>query len=92
VREPDFDVDWVDYGREPRVASNPNFPSGVDLDVSKGAERTCTAALPYPARRIGAYLVECRRCAVNALVTTAGRVDDPRSIKLACKDQPKKEH
>jgi hypothetical protein len=79
-------IRWVDSGREPRIASNPNFPDGIDLDVSNGAERTCMRNLSYPARRCGYFLIECRKCGQSAAITTAGRRDDPRSIKLACLD------
>ena len=80
-----FIVTWLDSGKEPRVAPNPRFANGIDLDGSDGAATTCTAALPYPARRIGAYHVECRICGMRVGCTTAGRPDDPRSYKMACK-------
>lgn len=80
-------VEWVDAGREPRAAPNPNFPKGVDIDLTKGAPAICQTALPYPAPRCGAYVIECMRCDQRALVTTAGRPDDPRSIKLACRSR-----
>ena len=79
-----FMVSWHDAGLEPRVAPNPNYPNGIDLDCSDGAERTCTVTLPCPARRIGYYVVRCRRCGYSVAVTTAGRPDDPRSIKMPC--------
>jgi hypothetical protein len=47
--------------------------------------RTCSVALPHPAKRCGYYLVKCVACGQNALVTTAGRPDDPKSLKLACR-------
>jgi hypothetical protein len=83
----DFKVDWIDRGANPTQQPNPAHPRGVDLDLSQGRP-SCMAALPYPAPRIGFYRVECKRCGSNALITTAGRQDDPRSIKLACKDKP----
>lgn len=78
-------VTWRDAGCEPTQPPNPKYPMGIDLDVSNGAERTCKAALPYPAKRIGAYVIECPVCGARVSCTTAGRVDDPRSIKMACK-------
>lgn len=78
-------VEWIDAGREPQCAPDPRFPNGVDIDVSKPGELTCQTALPYPALRCGQFLVSCSKCGFNALVTTAGRPDDPRSIKIPCK-------
>ncbi len=83
----DFTIQWLDGGREPQCAPDPRFPEGRDLDVSAGAAKTCETALPYPAKRCGAYLVVCRRCAYRVGVTTAGRPDDPRSVKIACYGQ-----
>ena len=80
-----FSVEWFDRGREPQCKPNPNFPEGVDLDSSGGSEPTCTVDLPYPAVRCGYYFIECETCGLRAIATTAGRPDDPRSIKLACK-------
>lgn len=76
---------WVDRGREPQAPPDPTHPNGIDLDLSKGATRTCLTPLPYPAKRCGLYLVKCDRCGLTTMVTTAGRRDDPRSLKLACR-------
>lgn len=78
-------VQWIDQGRDPQCAPDPAFPSGMDADVSEGAAKTCTTALPYPAKRIGLYKVECPVCGLRVAITTAGRPDDPRSLKVACK-------
>ena len=77
-------VVWLDLGLEPRQPPNPKYPRGIDIDVSANAERTCTVLLPYPAKRIGHYMIKCDDCGAQMMVTTAGRVDDPRSIKLGC--------
>lgn len=79
-----FKIGWEDSGREPRCAPNSAFPNGVDADCSAGAAATCTATLPYPAKRCGLYVVECEVCGVRVGITTAGRPDDPRSVKIAC--------
>lgn len=76
---------WVDRGFEPRNPPDPDYPDGIDCDVSNGASQTCSVALPHPARRCGYWLIKCDRCGANALITTAGRIDDPRSATLACK-------
>jgi hypothetical protein len=77
-------VEWIDGGREPTQEPNPMFPDGVDLDIAR-ERKGCETALPYPAKRIGYYYVECDVCGTTALATTAGRSDDPRSIRLPCK-------
>lgn len=78
-------IEWIDAGREPKVQPNPNFPEGRDVDASGGAEATCATDLPYPAKRIGHYLLECETCGQRIAITTAGRPDDPRTVKVACK-------
>lgn len=80
-------VHWHDSGKEPECAPNPEYPNGIDLDCAMGAERACTVRLPYPARRCGSYLIECSECGMSVVCTTAGRPDDPRSIKLPCKER-----
>lgn len=77
---------WHDSHREPQSPSNPEYPNGIDLDMSGGAEQICYTALPYPAKRCGHYLIKCTTCGLTALITTAGRPDDPRSVKLRCKE------
>lgn len=78
-------VTWHDAGRDPQNPPNPAYPNGIDLDCSAGAQATCTEPLPYPAKRCGQYLVACATCGQRIVVTTAGRTDDPRSVKIACK-------
>jgi hypothetical protein len=80
-------VEWIDGGREPKNKPDPDFPEGRDLD-SAGDRKSCQTALPWPARRIGYYYVACDVCGTNALITTAGRSDDPRSVRLPCKGLP----
>jgi hypothetical protein len=77
-------VTWIDGHREPKLPPKPDYPDGIDLDVSAGAKLNCTVALSYPAKRCGFYLIICSGCDQRTLVTTAGRRDDPRSIKIAC--------
>jgi len=78
-------VKWIDRGRRPTQKPNPNYPDGIDLDMSDGAQKTCTVKLePYPTPRCGLFAVSCSRCSLSVLITTAGRPDDPRSVKLAC--------
>jgi hypothetical protein len=78
-------VTWIDHGRDPKHPPDPDYLNGMDLDVSGGAVKTCLTALPYPAARCGMYVLHCETCGMRTVVTTAGRVDDPRSIKIACR-------
>lgn len=82
-----WQINWHDSGREPCVAPNPAYPEGVDVDISAGALTHCRAALPYPARRCGAYIIRCLQCGFRGAVTTAGRPDDPRSVTVRCKEE-----
>jgi len=85
-------VTWVQTDwRKGAGKVNPLCPKGIEVDVSGGAKHTCSAELPYPAPCIGYYLVVCERCGLKVGVTAASRVDDPRSIRVACKPR-KKEH
>lgn len=77
-------IRWIDRHREPQCPPNPDYPAGKDVDMSNGADKTCEAPLPHPAPRCGYYIVECETCGFRAVITTAGRPDDPRSVKIAC--------
>jgi hypothetical protein len=78
-------VEWQDAGREARSPSDPAYPDGIDLDFSQGAAPACSTPLPYPAPRCGVWLVSCSECGLRVVITAAGRRDDPREVKLACK-------
>jgi len=78
-------VEWIDRGREPQCPPDPNFPRGRDCDVSNGVNPSCKTDLPYPAKRCGYYFLKCDTCGQTALITTAGRPDDPRSFRMPCK-------
>lgn len=79
-----FEVCFLDSGREPQCPPDPQFPSGRDVAIST-AEPACTAQLPYPAPRCGAMVAVCRICGVRVAVTVAGRVDDPRTVRIPCR-------
>jgi hypothetical protein len=83
-------VKWHDHGLWPELEPDTRYPMGVDLDISRGAPKTCSAELPYPAKRCGHYEITCPSCGLRVAATTAGRKDDPRSIRVACKLQPAK--
>lgn len=80
-----FDIEWLDAGREPHCPPDPDYPNGKDIDAAVGARRACEVLLKYPAKRCGAYTIECRLCRLRTAVTTTGRPDDPRSVRLPCK-------
>lgn len=82
----DKEINWIDAQVVSQYPPNPDYPNGIDIDVTKGNEKSCTVLLPYPAKRIGAYHIYCKTCGLNAGVTTAGRIDDPKSVKLACQE------
>ncbi len=79
-----IEVNWIDRGREPQCPPDPAYPKGIDLDCSGGARVTCKTDLPYPAKRCGYFVVGCATCGQKIIITTAGRPDDPRSVKMAC--------
>jgi hypothetical protein len=81
----DIEVIWIDHRREPQCAPDPQYPCGIAVDISEEGKPSCMTLLDYPARRCGVYLIQCRRCGAHLAVTTAGRVDDPYSVKLACR-------
>ena len=76
---------FIDSGREPKNAPNPNYPDGMDIDISRGASKCCIVELPYPAPRCGQWMIGCDECQQVNIVTAAGRIDDPRSVKIACR-------
>jgi phage FluMu protein Com len=82
-----FRVTWVDRYQEPQCKPDPRYPDGVDLDISGGKSPNCSTDLPYPAKGIGHFEIKCLNCKQVVGVTTAGRPDDPRSIKIACLSQ-----
>ena len=80
-----FNIEWIDGGKEPKCKPDPLYPNGKNIDVSDGNSDACLIVLPYPAKRCGIYIAECRVCGYKVMATTAGRPDDPRMIKVACK-------
>lgn len=76
-------VKWFDGGHEPTQKPDPAFPRGTDYDISEGAQ-SCVTGLPYPAKRIGRFLIHCRVCNYRMIISTAGRPADPRLIRVPC--------
>ena len=81
-------IQWIDSNAEPKKPPNPKYPNGIDLDMAKQAEKSCLVMLPYPAKRIGYFDIECTGCGLRVAISTAGRRDDPRSVRVACKGRP----
>lgn len=77
-------VTFLSHNRKPQVAPDPAHPNGIDLDLTDGAKSACLADLPYPAECCGVLIVRCDQCGYSAAITTAGRVDDPKTVKLPC--------
>lgn len=80
----DLSVTFISHRRKAKCAPHPDYPNGIDIDMTKGAKVGCLADLPYPAKCCGILIVRCEKCGESAAITTAGRVDDPRTVKLAC--------
>lgn len=82
-----IDVAFNDSGREPTQKPNPAYPEGMDVNLAEPGAKSCTRNLPYPAPRCGTYSIICRTCGYSAIITVAGRRDDPRTIMLPCKNR-----
>lgn len=80
-----FLTDWVDQHRESTYPANPSYPHGSAIDVALDAAHACRVQLPWPAARCGLWVVTCRACGYAISLTTAGRADDPRSVRMPCK-------
>lgn len=78
-------VEFIDSGREPLCKPDPAYPKGRDIDISDGAQHTCLVNIPYPAPRCGLMAVTCEKCDIRIALTVAGRPDDPRTVKIACR-------
>ena len=80
-----IEVTFLSHHRKPQCAPDPKHPNGIDLDLTDGAAVACLAELPYPAECCGVLIIHCKTCDYSAAITTAGRIDDPRTVKLPCK-------
>lgn len=81
-----IEVTFVDSGHEPREKPDPNFPNGRAINCAPNPlVKTCTFNLPYPAPRVGSYLISCMTCDFRGVISVAGRPDDPNVITLPCK-------
>lgn len=77
-------AEWISKGRKAQHPSNPKYPNGIDVNLAP-SRPFCSIKLDYPAPAVGMWAITCVRCGETAMVTAAGRPDDPRSVKLPCK-------
>lgn len=83
-----FEVEFIPSGRgKAQCPPDPNYPNGIKLDLRQhvGVLPSCEVKLPYPAPECGSFAVHCKECDFNAVVTAAGRPDDPTSLTIPCK-------
>jgi hypothetical protein len=69
---------------------DPDYPNGKLIEPLGVAASTpaCLLELPYPAPGVGHWKVTCLRCHAKVAVRTAGRKDDPHSVRVVCKHPP----
>lgn len=77
-------VRFIDGGRKTKCPSDPRYPAGQTIDVSKDEALICEFDISYPAPGCGIMLVECE-CGFRAALSVAGRADDPRKLIVGCK-------
>lgn len=80
-----FRLDWLDRHREPVGPPDPTYPHGVAIDVALDAMKACRVELPCPAARCGLWVVVCQECGFAIALATAGRADDPCSVRVPCR-------
>lgn len=80
-----FFVDWVDQQYETTQPPDPTYPNGTAIDVAMDAPRACRIELPCPAPRCGLFVITCRACGYSIALATAGRADDPRTVRMPCR-------
>ena len=82
----EFDVNFLSHNRKAKVAPNPAYPNGIDVNMRTDKDDPfCIVELPYPAECCGVWLVKCKTCGIAVAITAAGRPDDPRSASVSCK-------
>lgn len=79
------EISFNDSGRKATQPANPKYPNGVDVNAAPPGRKACTWNVPYPAPGVGTYSVVCKDCGYTALMSVAGRADDPRTIRIPCK-------
>lgn len=82
--KPPFDIVWLSEKRLAQHPPNPDYPTGIALDLAPEKGPACLAELPYPAPCVGTWSIICQTCRRSIMVTAAGRADDPVSVRIGC--------
>lgn len=80
-----FKIELINRQGPATEKANKRYPNGIEMDVTEG-RKGCVVTLPYPAEERGHWMVKCRSCGSQMLITAAGRRDDPRSLKIPCRN------
>lgn len=81
-----FDINFIKSGRgKAQFASNPKYPDGINIDIA-GSKKGCLVKLDYPAPECGTWIIKCNKCLLTIGLTAAGRIDDPVSVIIPCKN------
>lgn len=80
-----FLIDWIDAHRESAHPADPDYPEGIAIDVAQEAPRACRVQLESPAKGRGLWVISCRACGYAIALATAGRADDPCSVRVPCR-------
>jgi hypothetical protein len=75
---------WYGTRRQAESPPDPHYPLGMLVDGT-GGRPSCSVSLTSPAPCIGEWFIRCDQCGMTALVTAAGRADDPHTVRLPCK-------
>jgi hypothetical protein len=89
---PHLRVEWrerhVRSRREaPAPAASPvqdAYPGGIDVDLAMGGGAHCSAVLPQHPGKPGLYDIRCTRCGLSLALTSGGRSNDPRAVRVPC--------
>ena len=85
----DKEVKFIPSGRgKAQCPPDPAYPHGIRL-TPPGSGPSCYVELPYPAPECGMFLVVCKTCDATALITAAGRPDDPTGVDMHCRMKPR---
>jgi hypothetical protein len=88
MKSPVIKIEFISHNRMAECPADPAFPDGVEIDFSDGKPGwVCVHEIPYPAKCCGLWVVTCMECGLRVGITAAGRLDDPRCIKLPCKGE-----
>jgi len=82
-----FRVRWVGggCGIRPRQV-DAKFIDGRDVETppDEKGNPCCKVDIPYPAKELGAWKVECTECLARITVMATGHLDDPKSVQMPC--------